>query len=336
MTNQLLDMANYKHGLKYYTVDTDRYQDRRIKQLKCAMRCQGIAVYDYILCEIYRVRGCYTEWDDETAFDVAEYFGLKESAVREIVKYCGSVGLFDKALLSRGIITSAAIQQRYLDMCSRARRVGFGIPDFCKLTEECAKLTEECAKPPEESPQSKVKKSKVKKPLSLTLSPLGSRDESEPMPPAVADEKERERILIHFFFEKKFANPSEEVERYCSHYDGVGWKDAKMRPILDKVTYASGWQEKVENRAQKRRFPQDFYDKWRVLYDDVVRRGNREAAKALLTDVYAAQYSGEKTRLTITMSPRVRQLMDANKDYFTRFFAKFFPNVEVRVTTTEN
>lgn len=49
-------MANNKTGLSYYNVDTDRYQDMRIKRLKKDMGCRGVAVYDYILCEIYRVK----------------------------------------------------------------------------------------------------------------------------------------------------------------------------------------------------------------------------------------------------------------------------------------
>lgn len=129
-------MANIKTGLNYYTVDTDRYQDRRIKRLKKDFKCRGIAVYDYILCEIYRVQGCFLVWDANTAFDVAEYFGLEENTVQEVVKYCGSVGLFDKELLSRGIITSASIQRRYTEMCTRAKRKSVSIPESYRLIQE--------------------------------------------------------------------------------------------------------------------------------------------------------------------------------------------------------
>lgn len=147
-------MANNKVGLSYYSVDTDRYMDIRIKRLKKDYGCRGLAVYDYILCEVYRVRGCFIEWDESTAFDVAEYLGLKESNVTEIVKYCGVVGLFDEELLSRGIITSVSIQRRYLEMCSRAKRKNIKIPEVCRIiTEESGKTPEVCRK---------VKKSKVK------------------------------------------------------------------------------------------------------------------------------------------------------------------------------
>ncbi len=126
-------MANIKAGLTFFNIDTDRYQDRRIKRLKKDCGCKGIAVYDYLLCEIYRVHGCFVEWDKNTVFDVAEYFNIEENSVKEIVQYCANVGLFDKALLSRGIITSAAIQRRYVEMCSRARRKAPIIPGDYKI-----------------------------------------------------------------------------------------------------------------------------------------------------------------------------------------------------------
>lgn len=122
-----------KTGLGYYTIDTDRYQDRKIKRLKKYFGCKGIAVYDYILCEVYRTHGCFLEWDENTVFDVAEYFDIEENTVREVVLYCGSVSLFDKELLSRGIITSVSIQNRYLDMCHRSRRTNVVIPEHCCL-----------------------------------------------------------------------------------------------------------------------------------------------------------------------------------------------------------
>ena len=71
-------MANIKTGLLYYKSETDRFKkDLRIKRLKKDMGCDGYAIYEYILNEIYRVGGCFLVWDESTAFDVAEYWGLK-------------------------------------------------------------------------------------------------------------------------------------------------------------------------------------------------------------------------------------------------------------------
>lgn len=127
-------MAAYtKTGLTFYSIDTDRYQDRKIKRLKKDFGCNGVAVYDYILCEIYRVKGSYLEWDVNTAFDVAEYFGLEEGVVADIVQFCASIGLFDDKILSKGVITSESIQRRYIDMCTKARRKIIAIPSEYRL-----------------------------------------------------------------------------------------------------------------------------------------------------------------------------------------------------------
>ena len=163
-------MANNKVGLSYYSIDTDRYQDRKIKRLKKVMGCKGLATYDYLLCEVYRDRGCVLVWDEDCAFDVAEYLGLTEKAVQEIVGYCGLVGLFDEGLLSRGIITSASIQKRYLEACARAKRKDASVPkEWCliEIREESQIITEECAEIREECPNTtevcdKENKSKVK------------------------------------------------------------------------------------------------------------------------------------------------------------------------------
>lgn len=161
-----------KQGLRYYHIDTDKYQDRKIKKLKKTFGVAGVAIYDYVLCEIYRVEGCGLVWDEDTAFDVAEYWGVKENLVKEIVKYCGVVGLFDSALLTSGILTSASIQRRYLEMCKKCRRSDARIPEkWAIITEEMPKTTEELPNTPtitaittEEMPKTlpKIKESKIK------------------------------------------------------------------------------------------------------------------------------------------------------------------------------
>ncbi len=155
-------MANNKTGLAYYNTDTDRYQDIRIKRLKKDFGCAGIAVYDYLLCEVYRVSGCSLVWDESRAFDVADYFNIKESLVKEIVEYCGTVGLFDKAVLTSGIITSLSIQNRYKEMCIRAKRKNIIIPQCCEIIPvQSPKLPVQSTQNTGSLPQSKVKKSKV-------------------------------------------------------------------------------------------------------------------------------------------------------------------------------
>ena len=134
-----------KEGLSYFNVDTDIFQDRKIKRLKKNFGCAGVAIFFYLLTEVYRDKGCGLVWDDDTAFDVADYLGVKESLINEVVKYCGGVGLFNAGLLSRGIITSEAIQRRYIEVCKKARRVNISIPkEWQLITEDCGEITEDC------------------------------------------------------------------------------------------------------------------------------------------------------------------------------------------------
>lgn len=140
-----------KNSMPYYNIDTDRYSDFRLRKLCRTFSCKGMAIYDYLLCEVYRNEGCYMPWGESTVFAVADYFGIKESAVREIVTYCGEVGLFDKGLLARGVLTSRSIQIRYTKACRRMRRKGNLIPDDIRLVTD--KEVDDSETPADELPQ---------------------------------------------------------------------------------------------------------------------------------------------------------------------------------------
>ena len=143
-------MAKFKTGLNYYSVDTDRYQNLKIKRLRKKFGCTGIAVYDYLLCEIYRDKGCYMEWCDDVQFDTAEYFALTEDVVGEVVAFCASISLFDEEKLKQGILTSRSIQERYIDYCQHAKRKNPTIPKSVFLSEESEILPENSGIIPEE------------------------------------------------------------------------------------------------------------------------------------------------------------------------------------------
>lgn len=169
-------MANNKIGLAYFNIDTDRYQDIRIKKLKRDFSCSGIAVYDYLLCEIYRVRGSFLEWDESRVFDVADYFNVKESLVNEIVDYCCIVGLFDKNMLTnKKILTSLSIQKRYTDICVRSKRKNVNTPEQWRIIpENSGSLSENSGS----LKQSKVKRSKVKRSKEENIPPNTKMEES--------------------------------------------------------------------------------------------------------------------------------------------------------------
>ena len=65
-----------KNGFSYYKAETDRFQDIKIKRLKKKYGCDGYAVYQYALNEIYRVDGSYIRWTEDQLFDCADYWLL--------------------------------------------------------------------------------------------------------------------------------------------------------------------------------------------------------------------------------------------------------------------
>lgn len=277
-----------KQGLSYYNVDTDRYADRRIKKLKHTFGCSGLAVYDYLLCEVYRDRGCFLEWGEDTAFDVADYFGLKENLVKEIVKYCGVVGLFDAALLSGGIITSEAIQQRYLDMSHRAKRTNIAIPEEIRLLpEKTVKLTEETAKTLEDF--RKVNKSKVNNIRENKFSLSNAHDG------ALTD---KEIFLEIFFFERNFIEAKAEVERFINHYEANGWcRNNSSVPVKDKRALAKTWQPQNKNPHFSGEFIEWLYKVYRKAGEQypTYRMKLYDIAKVEYEDGKYAIYCDEET-----------------------------------------
>ena len=177
-------MANNKIGFAYYSADTDRFQDIRIKRLKKEFGCEGFAVYEYTLNEVYRVKGCYLEWNEETAFDISDYFSLSEKTVNSIVDYCIEIGLFDRELFyTKCILSSKSIQRRYLEMCKRAKRFQNIIPEeYDIILEECEIIQEKTKIITEESPiplrSYEVKESKVKKEIKEIFPPPEIIDKS--------------------------------------------------------------------------------------------------------------------------------------------------------------
>lgn len=124
-----------KTGLSYYQAETDRFQDIKIKRLKKRYGCEGYAVYQYIQNEIYRVEGCFIRFTDDQMFDVSEYWSIEEERVEAIIEYCVEVEIFDAITWhTKKVLTSADIQQRYLEICRRAKKKVI-LPEDIRLVE---------------------------------------------------------------------------------------------------------------------------------------------------------------------------------------------------------
>lgn len=116
-----------KDGLDYFPKDTGFYRDRKIRALIGRFGCDGAALYDYILCEVYGDKGYYTEIDDSFVDIAAADLGISPEKIGLILNY-----LLDKSMLLDGtlfkavkVLTSRGIQTRYQEAVrERAKKRG--------------------------------------------------------------------------------------------------------------------------------------------------------------------------------------------------------------------
>lgn len=111
-----------KKGFEYFPLDVDMMQDIRMRKLIRRKRGEAVTVYTFLLCNIYK-DGYYLEWDEDTPFILSEQTGFDEDYIIDVVNQCLELGFFSKELFDEHkILTSASIQQRYMQMSNSCGR----------------------------------------------------------------------------------------------------------------------------------------------------------------------------------------------------------------------
>jgi predicted RNA-binding protein Jag len=147
-------MASSKKGFEYMRLDVNFWNDEKIRRLNFDKKLGGYGIYVYlfIITECYRDKGSFVTADESFLFRIAEYFKISIGLVEEIILACVNVGLFDRekpdgtpliannarkkaGLRVSGILTSNAIQTRYVVMWQKAKRTfkNLNLPDEIKL-----------------------------------------------------------------------------------------------------------------------------------------------------------------------------------------------------------
>lgn len=157
-----------KIGLQYFPLDTDCFEDIKIRKL---IRCMGggaVTVYLSLLCHIYR-NGYYLFWDEDLPFIIAEQTGLDEDFVGRTIQCALALGLFSKDCYEHfGVLTSEGIQRRYAQVSAKRKS---SVYDFSLLSASKKQVSDaetsvsiaETAVYGTKNTQSKVEKRKVKK-----------------------------------------------------------------------------------------------------------------------------------------------------------------------------
>lgn len=133
-----------KKGIDYagWTV-TIFDNDTKIDKLLDAQGWVGFGIYFYLCQRAYGSEGYFYKWSYDDCASTARKMGggIGSGTVKETVRYCLQISLFDKGLFERwGVLTSRGIQRKYWEVI-KTRDVRIVISDYWLLQdEECKGL----------------------------------------------------------------------------------------------------------------------------------------------------------------------------------------------------
>ncbi len=112
-----------KKGLSYFPLDTDFFRDKKIKTLKGRFGVDGITLYLYILCEIYRESGYYLKVDEDFVDIAADDLNFSPEKIGQIMNFFLERSLFDDTLfMADKVLTSHGIQMRFQEAVKKRRQ----------------------------------------------------------------------------------------------------------------------------------------------------------------------------------------------------------------------
>lgn len=126
-----------KEGNEFFSFDVDFFSDKKIKILKARYGADGITLYIYLLCEIYK-NGFYLKVDEDFEFITSDDLNMNSDKVKQVLTFLLERSMFDKQLFqSDAVLTSTGIQRRYqLMVKSRAVKNPIKVERYWLLSEE--------------------------------------------------------------------------------------------------------------------------------------------------------------------------------------------------------
>lgn len=126
-----------KKNLTYFSFDVDFFSDKKIKILKSRYGADGIELYIYLLCEIYK-NGYYIILDDDWEYIISDDLSMTQDKVRQVLNFLLERSLFnDKLFQSDKVLTSTRIQKNYQEAVkSKAIKTPITVNNFWILKKE--------------------------------------------------------------------------------------------------------------------------------------------------------------------------------------------------------
>ncbi len=172
-----------KESLDYFPLDIDFDQDDKLVVTLAKYGMEGLGIIVKLMGEVYR-NGYFYPWTEREQYVFSNRVNVDINLVIEVVNECIKWGFFNKTVLEKHeVLTSKGFQRRYIEAAKRRKSITF-IDDYLLIDpdEESKNVNhsitvvnadgnevnvyinpDKCNGTSAETPQSKVKKSKVKK-----------------------------------------------------------------------------------------------------------------------------------------------------------------------------
>ncbi len=116
----------FKDGVDYWNIDTDIFENKKVRLIRGEFGVKGVYIYLLILNEIYRTSGYYKRWDNDDCLLMSDSSGVAGECsprlIAEVVQGLVRRSLFDRGVLDRfGVLTSAEVQRRFLRIVGNSR-----------------------------------------------------------------------------------------------------------------------------------------------------------------------------------------------------------------------
>ena len=127
-----------KKGLEYFPFDVGFFSDKKVKILKSRYGADGIVIYQYLLCEIYKENGYFLIVDEDFEYIISDDLNMESNKVKQVLNFLLERSLFDSKLFqSDKVLTSAGIQKRYQEAVkTRASKKAIIVGKYWLLKEE--------------------------------------------------------------------------------------------------------------------------------------------------------------------------------------------------------
>ena len=115
----------HKNGLDYFPLDVDIDQDDKLALIEAEFGMTGFAVIVKLYMKIYK-SGYYYEWTDKEQLLFSNRVKMAVEDIQAIVEKAMHWKIFNRVKYDEfGVLTSAGIQERFIEATTRRKRVNF-------------------------------------------------------------------------------------------------------------------------------------------------------------------------------------------------------------------